>query len=854
MIRSKTNQTNITLDALTIFAELHSLQGYTSQIYYEVSGTYESDRRYTPLVLFPDLYVNDPAKAMTGIPAISGIEWYSDVPKKTASGEDDTVTNRISNPSASVLADEERYRNVDYLISDGSNAAWCAGVPKDALIVHKNVPSITGQQIYAVVKFLDTRTNSIVRKQCSISLATEYFDDTYLDVIGDRGKEWIMDPIGFPEPLTSGNNITSEVWQRNINAQLRLKGVDVADAKASYLWLVRDTSAANGWREFTASETDKLLISGAKTKSLTLDIRYIDHSLSLRCYAAQREEGAAWANPFGGSNPFYEINLVMEMSQELNAHIVQTKGFDQNFDMNRTCHYDIQLKYGQQDVPTAKAGLFRVTWKAINRKTFATQTLGTGMSIEFNPSTKGFSFPEGFGVYAEVCTYKTKALGGTVNYSTNAPVRSGVIHTGMELEPLTVWGDLVILQGQASQSYDDATGTYESDRRYVPLILNGVFYVNDPLGEMTGTPTISSIEWYDDVPQKTAQGDDDYVTHRISNPSASVLEDEDQYRNVDYLISDGSNAAWCAGVPKDALIVHKNVSYLTAQQIYAVIKFVDTRTNTTIRKQCSIALSTEFMSANSLRVIGDRGKEWIMDPLAFPEPLTSGNDITEEPWQRTINAQLQLSGIDVDDQEACYGWVVRDDSAARGWREFTDLEKEFLLMSSPNVKSLSIDMRFVKRSITVRCYGKKRESGASWSSPFADGKPFYECCMTLEMNQELKPKIIQTKGFDLKPQMSTRCHYDIKLMYGQRTVPSNKMGLFRVRWIGVDNKTLAANIVGNGNSLDLIPSEKGYSYPNGFAIYAEVLTFACMAFVVDNGKYVTEDSDSNTLVISEVYE
>lgn len=854
MIRSKTNQTDITLDALTVFAELHALQGYTSQIFYEVSGTYESDRRYTPLILFPDLYVNDPASAMTGIPAITGIEWYSDAPKKTASGEDDTVTNRISNPSAEVLADPDLYRNTDYLISDGSGEAWCAGVPKWGLIVHKNVPYLTGQQIFAVVKFLDTRTNTIVRKQCSISLGTEYYNDISYSITGDRGKEWVMDPIAFPEPLTAGNNITAESWLRTINAQFKLKDEAVADAEASYLWLVRDSSSANGWREFTSAETNKLLVSGAKTKSLTLDIRYIDHNLSLRCYAASRENGAAWASPFADGNPFYEVNLVIEMSQELNAHIVQTKGFDQNFDMNKTCHYDIQLKYGQQDVPTAKAGLFRVTWKAIDRKTFATQTLGTGMSIEFNPSAKGFSFPEGFGVYAEVCTYKTKALGGTVSYSTNAPVRTGVIHTGMELEPLTVWGDLVILQGQASQSYDDATGTYESDRRYVPLILNGVFYVNDPLGEMTGVPTISGIEWYDDVPQKTAQGDDDYVTHRISNPSAAVLADEDQYRNVDYLISDGSNAAWCAGVPKNALIVHKNVSYLTAQQIYAVIKFVDSRTGATVRKQCSIALSTEFLSANSLRVIGDRGEEWIMDPIAFPEPLTAGHDITEEPWQRTLNAQLQLSGLDVADAEACYGWVVRDDSAARGWREFSDIEKEFLLMTQPNTKALSIDMRFVKHSITVRCYGKKRESGAAWSSPFADGNPFYECCLTMEMNQELKCHIVQTKGFDLTPQMLEPCHYDVKLMYGQRTVPTNKMGLFRVIWKGIDRKTLATKVLNAGLSLDMIPAEKGYSYPEGFGVYAEVGTFSCIAFVVQDGKYVTKEGDSNTLVVSEVYE
>lgn len=855
MIRSRTNQSNGALDALTVWGHLQTLQGYTSQIYYEVLQEYEADRRYVPLVLYPDVYVADPSGAMTGHPVISNIEWYSDVPQKTPSGDDDHITNRITNPSY-VPTNPDAFRNIDYLISDGSEAAWCQGVPRGGLIVHKNVAALEGQMIYAIVSFVDGRTGGIVSRMLSEQLSTEYFDDTTLTMEGDRGDEWIMDPIAFPEPTTIGANVTSEAWSRNVSAQLKLKGEAVADAEASYQWLVRDDTAARGWREFTVGETNTLLISGNNTKTLTLDVRYIDKDLHLRCYAAQRESGDAWASPFADGNPYYEVHLTMEMSQELVAHVVQTRGFEQNYDINKLCHYDISLKYGQRDVPSDKTGLFVVTWKAINLSTFAQQTLGTGMSIEFTPSAKGFSFPDGWGVYALVQTYKTKDVStGTVSFNTGNQVRTRTILTTMQNDPLTIWGELVVLQGHTTQTYDEASDTYEYDRRYTPLVLNGQFYVNDPQGEMTGTPTISGIEWYDDVPQKTPSGADDYVTHRISNPS-TIPSDPDEYREIDYLISDGSNSAWCQGVPRYALIVHKNLEAMQAKQIYAVIKFVDSRTGQTVRKQCSIDLSTVTLTANSMRVEGDHGTEWVMDPLAFPEPLTEGNDITDEPWVRTLNAQLQLSGKDVADIEACYQWVVRDDTAARGWREFDDVEMGLLVTSaSDKTKTLSLDMRYVSRSITVRCYAKKRESGAAWSTPWADSKPYYECRLTKEYNQELHLKIEQTQGFELTPQMNTVCHYNAIVKYGQRTVPANKMGLFRITWKAVDNATMQTRQVGVGASLDLTPSNWGFTFPKGFGVYAEAETYNCLALVVNSstGEYVVSNNEP-TFVASYTYD
>ena len=845
MIVSKTTKSTAALDSLSIFGELQPIQGHTTQIFYEVSQTYEDDRRYVPLVLFGEFYVADPAGIMTGVPTFSSIEWYDDVPLPN-----DSVTHRISNPAASVLSNADQYRNVDYLVSDGSNAEWCAGTPRWALIVHKNVQYITAKQIYAIVKFYDSRTGTTVSKQLSIPLSTEYYADSVLTVTGSRGEEWIMDPISFPEPTTSGSNITAEAWQRIVSAQLFQKGTDVADNEASYQWLVRDDAATGGWRAFNATETNRLLISGNNTKTLTLDVRYIDRDIHLRCYAAEKESSAEWSSPFADGNPFYEVHITMEMTQKLDCHIAQTKGFGQDFDLTKTCHFDIQLKYGQKNVPTNKLGLFNITWKATNLSTSVTQTLGTGTSIEFVPSMKGFTAPDGYAVYAEAKVFKYKALSNGNNvFGTSVPVRSKAIINTIEVDALSIWGQIIVLQGQTNQNYDDATGTYEADRRYAPLILNGSFYVNDPQGKMTGTPAIRGIEWYTAAPQKTATGEDDYTTNRISNPGAATLADEDLWRNTDYLISDGSNAEWCQDVPQYALIVHKNVPYITAQTIYAVIKFVDTRTGTVVRKQCSIDLTTEFFSANTLSMDGTRGKEWIMDPLAIPEPLTAGNDVLDEPWERTISAQLRYNGRDAADAEACYLWVVRDNTTGN-WREFSDIEKSVMLRSLPTVKSLVIDARFID-SINVRCYGCMRESGAAWVSPFANDKPYYECNIAVRMSKKLDVKTVQTKGFELIPSMDNTCHYDVKITYGRRTVPANKMGLFRIAWKGINNKTFSTQILNWGKSLDFVPKEKGFSYPDGFGVRAEVSTMRCMALVTSDSQYVI---DGNNYVISGIYE
>ncbi len=833
MIRSKTNESHGAMDAQSIWGDVAPIQGQTTQHYFASTGTYETDRRYTPLVLMGRFSVNDPSKVMQGVPEINNIEWYI--------GEE-KASNRIN---AVIPGDDPT--NVDYLISDGESS-WCSGVPKWGLIVHKNIPYNSATQIIGVISYVDTRTATIVRKSCTVPLSTEYYDDVMMKLEGNRGDEWVLDPLNFPEPLTSSNDITQEIWQRKVSTQLRKTGVDVPDNKACYLWLLRDSSASSGWREFNETEKSNLVVSGYNTKELTLDIRYINRSLQLRCYACERESGAAYINPYADGNVFYECRIVVEMNDKTSITISQTKGFEQGYNVNSQCHYEARLMYGPRQVASNKLGLFNITWRGVNLKTFETVTLGTGQSIDFVPSAKGFSFPDGFAVYAEARTYRTKNTSGTLLYDDTMVVRSKSIYTTISIDPLSIFGELSILQGNNTQRYYVAENEYDPDRRYVPLVLMGQFFVNDPLGKESSQPTVTGIEWYNDVPQPN-----DTTTNRIKNPDdTDVYEDASLWRNVDFLISDGSNSDWCAGVPKYGLIVHKNLQYPEAMQIYAVIKFTDTRTNTTIRKQCSINLSSEAIDGNLLVVEGDRGDEWVLDPLNFPEPLVSGNDITEEPWLRTINTQLRLQGNNIDDADANYMWVVKDDSAQAGWREFNELEAGLMLKTAPNTKTISLDARYINKALYLRCYGCIKASGRA---AFNSQNPYYECRVVVQMNETLKPKVIATKGYEPTPKMNYNCGYSIKMQYGNgKTVPANKMGLFQVHWIGTNLRTFKKKEINVGSSISFVPADLGFPFPEGFSIYANVAVWSCLALVKDGSSYVVSENNSNEYVVSNVYE
>ena len=413
MIKSRTNSSQMVFDALSMSADIVILGGSTRQMFYTAEDTFEDDRKWVPCILGGKVFVNDPSNIMTGFVTLSDIEWYTQMPI-----EGDYQTGRISNPAQSVLDDvdiydeetgelthEAAWRSEDFLISDGSNAAWCDNVPNLCLIVHKNVTRLTAMPIYAVLKFVDTRTGLTMRVLKSIDFTTENYNTDMTVMKGDCGDEVLLDPLSFTDAIPAGQTILDIPWPRSVNVQLIGTDGEVPDNEASYLWVKEDSTSASGWRQFTEEEIENLQLTGVKTKTLTFDARMIQTKFKVRCYGKRKEADAAWQNPLSENNSFYTTQFTMTLNDTLHADPIQLTGNKQDVHMSIRASYEMQLRYNGKDVPQNRRCLFRIHWKAQDLKTGAIISLGTTPNMSFIPSEKGFSFPEGFNVWADVSLY-----------------------------------------------------------------------------------------------------------------------------------------------------------------------------------------------------------------------------------------------------------------------------------------------------------------------------------------------------------------------------------------------------------------------------------------------------------------
>lgn len=467
-------------------------------------------------------------------------------------------------------------------------------------------------------------------------------------------------------------------------------------------------------------------------------------------------------------------------------------------------------------------------------------------------------------------------------------IRSKTNVSEQTFDAFSLTSEITVLGGSPRQMFYTNEQTYEDDRRYVPCILGGYVYVNDPAGVMTGEVALSDIEWYTQMP---IEGD--YTTGRIVNPAQSVLDDVDVYdqttgeltheaawRSADYLISDGSDAPWCSDVPAKCLIVRKNVSQLTSMPIYAVLKFLDQRTGLTMRILKNKDFSTESYNTDVVTMRGDGGDEMLLDPLSFTDPIPSGQTIVDIPWMRTINAQLQGSEGDVADNKACYVWAIEDSdttAAPNGWRELNEVELKAMSVTGYHAKSLTIDTRLISGSLALRCYGCRREEGAAWTNPMNDdNSPFYQVRLTMAVAgstpaSKRKPKgdsttaheelmsqgtfaaePVQTKGNHQNTAMSIPVHYDMRLRYNGHDVPANKRSLFIFHWYGKNLKTGATVYFGAGPTLDFVPNQHGFQFPEGFVVWADVAVLTSFGVVKDGSNYVVDDN-SGKMVIGGIF-
>ena len=427
MIRSRNRQSEQSFDALTVSAEIRVLGGNERQIFIPVPtpGTYEDDRRLVPCILGGYVSVADPAGIMGGEVTLTDIEWYDREPT-----EGDYATGRITNPSQ-IPAEAAAYREIDYLISDGSGSEWCAGVPKHCLIIHKNLPEGAGQTIYGVLKFTDQRTGDTVRITKSKALSTSGYDNEATVLRGPDTPDMMIDALAVPDSVPSGRSVLDVAWTRRIAVQMVGAEGDVADNEACYLWTVWD-EALQAWRNFSEVEMG-CMIADDRAKELTFDARMVAGTVALRCYACRRSPGGAWTDPRNEDSPFYDCRVSQKMNNRITADPVQTGGVTQDLAMQVPCTYRMDIRYNGKPVPEEKLCLFIIHWYSVGLvtrngvKVYVKNDMGCGPTMEFTPCDLGYTYHDGFTVYAELlCFTGCKPVTGHDSYTYQNGVLTGV--------------------------------------------------------------------------------------------------------------------------------------------------------------------------------------------------------------------------------------------------------------------------------------------------------------------------------------------------------------------------------------------------------------------------------------------
>lgn len=390
-INTNVKDISVHVDPISFIADIEILSGNTAQTYNQDTKEYEPDRSLVPCVLMPYVQVSDPEGVMNGNRTITGVEWYEGSPKADGS-------NRISN-------------NDNYVISD-------TGLPTYSLKVKKNVEPNTPMDIFAIFTITDTRRNTEVKVERSVSLYTALYDTKVLNMrLMDQPQGWFIDP-------TREKADSSGRWMHTITAQLFSGKEEVSDANAAYWWKINTDNST--WRQITQDELDIFISgkdsSGNWTKSLTFDARFV-RTAAFRCRAAYYTGTRPSAPEL--ENLQVTSTVKVEMPKTLRASIRQLSGAKINASMSTTVRFECVLTDNKQ-VITYNDKLFSIVWKAKSGKAgVSDKTIGKGNTISFTPSSLGFDKAYSMAVYAEVKMYAVTALvtsGGKVMINNNKAV------------------------------------------------------------------------------------------------------------------------------------------------------------------------------------------------------------------------------------------------------------------------------------------------------------------------------------------------------------------------------------------------------------------------------------------------
>lgn len=372
------------------------------------------------------------------------------------------------------------------------------------------------------------------------------------------------------------------------------------------------------------------------------------------------------------------------------------------------------------------------------------------------------------------------------------------------IDPLTYLADLKVLSGNPVQTYNQDSGEYEPDRSLVPCLLMGYVSVQDPEGIMNGEQSLNGIEWYLGAPKPDG-------TNRIITGGDMVISD--------------------SGTPLYSLKIKRNISPDTPIEIFAILSFVDRRTNTEVKVECSIPLYTSYYDSKNYSVSLNQPKGFTINPLAVV-PDSNGN------WVVELIAQLKAGTINVTGENAAYFWQVLEDGV---WRNITDDEDELFCLSEKDANghwgnTLYLDARCFK-NVTVRVLAA-HYSGAYPSAP-TNSELQAQTTINVAMPKTLAFDVVQTKGFKVNAALTTPVAFICRPNYNKQEI-TGKDEFFEVSWyVKSSSPGSTAVKIGTGMSIEFIPSVIGLAKGGDMQVYAEVKLYEQYLAVQQGGVYVT---------------
>lgn len=392
----------------------------------------------------------------------------------------------------------------------------------------------------------------------------------------------------------------------------------------------------------------------------------------------------------------------------------------------------------------------------------------------------------------------------------------------VHVDPFSFMADIKVLSGNPAQTYNQDTKEYEPDRSLVPCLLMPYVEVSDPEGYMNGSRSITGCEWYEGAPKADR-------SNRITAETPG------------YVISD-------TGTPAYSLKVKKNVGVNSPIELHAIFTIVDTRKNTEVTMERSVALYTALYDTKVFNLrLTNQPASWVIDPLR----VTASS---KGEWLHTVSAQLYSGKEAVADANAAYWWEIMDIGGGdTSFRAVTSDELDICIsgkdVSGNWTKNLTFDARFF-RSVAFRCRAAFY-SGSRPSSPSSENLQV-TTAVKVEMPKTLRADIRQRGGAKVSPSLSTSVSFECVLTDNTQLIPSGKNSLFDITWYASSGKAGVSNKqIGSGRSITFSPSSLGFDKAYPMSVYASVRLYAVTAVVTSGGKVMTQN---NAAVVTKKYE